>query len=275
MRILSKAASAVLAAGLGLAGLAATPAAAASCGNNAGGFPAWLEDFKSEAASQGISRGTIQSALGNVAYDTKVVSLDRNQKSFKLSLDQFMARRAPPSYVQKGRSVLRQNAALFDRIEQRYGVQKEVLAAIWGMETGFGANSGNMNVFRSLATLSYDCRRSDFFTEELMAALQIVDRGDMAASQMRGAWAGELGQTQFLAKNYVKYAVDGDGDGRRDLIRSRADVLASTANLLRAEGWRAGAGYGPGEPNYPVFAQWNRAVVYQQALSLFASQMAQ
>ena len=92
---------------------------------------------------------------------------------------------------------------------------------------------------------------------------------------MRGAWAGELGQTQFLAKNYVKYAVDGDGDGRRDLIRSKADVLASTANLLRAEGWQAGAGYGPGEPNYPVFAQWNRAVVYQQALALFASKMAQ
>jgi lytic murein transglycosylase len=274
MRIVPKAARAVLAVGTLLAGFAAGTAAAAPCGDNAAGFASWLEDFRSEAASQGISRGTLQSALGNVSYDAKVISLDRNQKSFKLSLDQFMARRAPASYVQKGKSILRQNAALFDRIEGRYGVQKEVLAAIWGMETGFGANSGNMNVFRSLATLSYDCRRSDFFTEELLAALQIVDRGDMAAAQMRGAWAGELGQTQFLAKNYVKYAVDGDGDGRRDLIRSKADVLASTANLLRAEGWQAGAGYGPGEPNYPVFAQWNRAVVYQQALALFASQMA-
>lgn len=259
---------------LGLTAALAAPALAATCGNNAAGFPAWLDDFKAEARSQGISQGTIQAALGDVSYDKKVIGLDRNQKSFKLSLEQFMERRAPSSFVKKGKGIIAQNAALLNGIEKRYGVQKEVLVAIWGMETGFGANSGNMNIFRSLATLSYDCRRSDFFTEELLAALQIVERGDKRASDMRGAWAGEIGQTQFLAKNYLRYAVDGDGDGRRDLIRSKADVLASTANFMKEHGWVAGGGYGPGDVNYGVFRDWNRAEVYQKALSLFASKLA-
>jgi len=258
----------------GAIALLATPSLAQSCGNNASGFAPWLASFKAQAVAQGISQSTIESALGGVTYDSKVIGLDRNQKSFKLSLDAFMERRAPASFVRKGKGIIQQNAALLNRIEQRYGVQKEILVAIWGMETGFGANSGNMNIFRSLATLSYDCRRSDFFTEELLAALEIVDRGDKRASDMRGAWAGEIGQTQFLAKNYLRYAVDFDGDGRRDLIRSKADVLASTANFLKQHGWIAGAGYGPGEPNFARLVDWNRATVYQQGLALFASRLA-
>ncbi|WP_062218541.1 lytic murein transglycosylase [Aureimonas sp. D3] len=254
--------------------LSASPAFAQACGNGPGGFPTWLESFKRQAASQGISQNTLQTALGGVTYDSKVIGLDRNQKSFKLSLDQFMERRAPSSFVKKGKGIIAQNRDLLNRIEQRFGVQKEILVAIWGMETGFGANSGNMNIFRSLATLSYDCRRSDFFTEELLAALQIVERGDKKASDMKGAWAGEIGQTQFLAKNYLRYAVDFDGDGRRDLIRSKADVLASTANFLKQHGWIAGAGYNPGEPNFARLEDWNRAVVYQQGLALFASKLA-
>ena len=274
MTIIARAAKAILlAAGL-VGAVTALPAAAATCGNNAAGFPAWLEEFKGEARAAGVSARTIDSALGGVSYDKKVISLDRNQKSFKLSLDQFMERRAPASFVSKGKKIIAQNAKLLSSIEKRYGVPGEVLVAIWGMETGFGANSGNMNVFRSLATLSYDCRRSDFFTEELLSALEIVDRGDMPASAMRGAWAGEIGQTQFLAKNYLKFAVDGDGDGHRDLIRSKADVLASTANFLKAHGWQAGAGYNPGEPNNGVFYDWNRAGVYQKALALFATKLA-
>ena len=258
--------------GLLLAG--ATPALAQSCGNSSAGFAPWLASFKSQAASQGISQGTLETALGGVTYDSKVIGLDRNQKSFKLSLDAFMERRAPASFVKKGKGIIAQNRDLLNRIEQRYGVQKEILVAIWGMETGFGANSGNMNIFRSLATLSYDCRRSDFFTEELLAALKIVERGDKRASDMKGAWAGEIGQTQFLAKNYLLYAVDFDGDGRRDLIRSKADVLASTANFLKQHGWIAGAGYNPGEPNFARLVDWNRATVYQQGLALFASKLA-
>ncbi|WP_062014815.1 lytic transglycosylase domain-containing protein [Aureimonas sp. AU4] len=258
----------------GVLALMAGPALAQSCGNNAAGFAPWLASFKRQAAAQGISQNTIESALGDVTYDSKVIGLDRNQKSFKLSLDAFMERRAPASFVKKGKSVIAQNRDLLNRIEQRFGVQKEILVAIWGMETGFGANSGNMNIFRSLATLSYDCRRSDFFTEELIAALEIVDRGDKRASDMRGAWAGEIGQTQFLAKNYLRYAVDFDGDGRRDLIRSKADVLASTANFLKQHGWVADAGYNPGQPNFARLQDWNRASVYQQGLALFASRLA-
>lgn len=261
-------AAAVLMLGLG------TAAQAAQCGNNAGGFPAWLEEFKAEAQANGISPRTLEVALNGVTYDKKVIQLDRNQKSFKLSLEEFMERRAPASYVKKAKGILQKNGKLLSSIESRYGVQPEVLVAIWGMETGFGSNSGNMSILRSLATLAYDCRRSDFFTNELYAALQIVQRGDKSPKQMKGAWAGEIGQTQFLATNYLKYAVDYDGDGRRDLISSKPDVLASTANFLRAHGWQPGAGYGPGEPNYAVFRDWNRAGVYQQALALFASKIA-
>jgi lytic murein transglycosylase len=254
--------------------LMSSAAEAAKCGSGPAGFPAWLQDFKAEAAAQGISSRTVHWALDKVTYDPRVIRLDRGQHSFKLSLGQFMARRAPPSYIERARGMMRSNAGLLSRIEKRYGVPPEVLVAIWGMETGFGAKSGHMDTIRSLATLAYDCRRSDFFTNELLAALQIVQRGDMSPDQMRGAWAGELGQTQFLASKYLQYAVDFDGDGRRDLIHSRADVLASTANFLRGHGWRPGAGYEPGQPNYAVFAEWNRATVYQQALALFASKIA-
>jgi lytic murein transglycosylase len=255
--------------------LSSGAAHAAKCGSNAAGFSAWLQAFKAEAQARGISSRTVHSALDRVSYDPRVIRLDRNQHSFKLSLEQFMARRAPPSYIKRARGIMHSNARLLSQIEKQYGVQPEVLVAIWGMETGFGANSGHMETIRSLATLAYDCRRTEFFTKELYAALQIVQRGDMSPDQMRGAWAGELGQTQFLASKYLEFAVDFDGDGRRDLIHSRADVLASTANFLRGHGWRRGAGYEPGQPNYAVFAFWNRAKVYQQALSLFASKIAQ
>jgi lytic murein transglycosylase len=260
-----------------VAGITLTSGAAeaAKCGSGPAGFPAWLQEFKAEAQAQGISSRTVHAALDQVTYDPHVIRLDRSQHSFKLSLSQFMARRAPPSYIQRARGMMRSNAGLLERIQSRFGVQPEVLIAIWGMETGFGANSGHMDTIRSLATLAYDCRRSEFFTNELLAALQIVQRGDMSPGEMRGAWAGEIGQTQFLASKYLQYAVDFDGDGRRDLIHSRADVLASTANFLRGHGWQPGAGYQPGQPNYAVFAAWNRAAVYQQALALFASKIAE
>ncbi|NDV86505.1 lytic murein transglycosylase [Aurantimonas aggregata] len=255
-------------------GVTAGPALAAQCGNSAAGFNEWKQQFAAEAQQAGISQGTIQSALMPTQYSSKVVSLDRNQHSMNISLEAFMERRAPASFVAKGKRIIQQNASLLNAVEQRYGVPKEVLVAIWGMETGFGANSGNMNIFSSLATLSYDCRRSAFFTEELLAALAIVERGDMQPGQMRGAWAGEIGQTQFLAKNYLRFAVDGDGNGRRDLINSTPDVLYSTANFLRQHGWQPGAGYQEGQPNFARLRDWNRAGVYQKALALFATKLA-
>ena len=149
-----------------------------------------------------------------------------------------------------------------------------MLVAIWGLETDYGANTGNMPSVRSLATLAYDCRRSAMFTDELMDALKIVNRGDMSASSMRGGWAGEIGQTQFMPSKYVAFAVDFDGDGRRDLIRSRADALASTANYLKGYGWQAGGKWTPGSGNFAVIQEWNKSPVYTKTVAYFASKLA-
>jgi len=247
-------------------------ALAAKCGNNANGFNRWLGQFKQEATAAGVPQRVVATSLDGVTYDTRVIKLDRNQQHFKLSFDKFYATRAKP-LEGLGRSRLKSNASLLASIEKRYGVPAEVIVAIWGMETSFGANVGNMSSLRSLATLAYDCRRTQFFTNELMAALTIVARGDMTPAQMVGAWAGELGQTQFLATSYVKFAVDGDGDGRRDLIRSKADALASTANYLKAYGWKKGQPYGPGTANFAVLGQWNKATVYQQSIAVLAERI--
>ena len=137
-----------------------------------------------------------------------------------------------PPRLARGANMMKQYGSVLGRIEQSYGVPGEVLVAIWGLETDFGVNTGKFPTIRSLATLAYDCRRAETFRSELMDALRIVERGDLAPSEMRGAWAGELGQTQFMPSSYIKYAVDFDGNGRRDLLHSAPDVLASTANYL-------------------------------------------
>ncbi len=246
------------------------PALAAKCGNGAGGFNRWLGQFKKEAAARGIRKSTLDRAFRGVTYDRRVIRLDRGQHSFKLSFAQFYRRRAA-GLIGRARRKLKQKAGLLRRIEKRFGVPGPVLVAIWGLETGFGANSGRMNVIRSLATLSYDCRRSAFFTRNLYAALKIIQRGDMSPAQMRGAWAGELGQTQFLATSYLRFGVDFDGNGRRDLVRSSADVLASTANYLRGHGWKRGGAWGPGTHNYAVLKQWNAANVYRKTIAKMAN----
>lgn len=256
-----------------IAAMDATGARAASCGNTAAGFPAWVEAFKKEAASKGISQRTIGSALSNLTYATKTIRLDRTQHSFKLSLNQFMSKRGANAIISRGKGVKQANARLFGQIESQYGVPPGVLIAIWGMETGFGSYTGNQDAMSALATLAYDCRRSAFFKKELYAALTIIERGELTRQQMRGAGHGELGQTQFLPSNYVSYGVDADRNGRRDLIRSRADALASTANYLKAHGWKRGAGYQPGEPNFRVLQEWNAAGVYQKAIAIIGAKI--
>jgi lytic murein transglycosylase len=267
----------LIAAGLvcSLLSLSSGVAMAARCGNNAAGFPRWLEDFKREAVAAGISKRTVSSALDGMAYNSKVIRLDRNQKSFKLSFEKFLARRAPPSTIAIGKRRLKQHWNTLDRVERKYGVPKEVIVSIWGLESGFGGFMGNIPVFSSLSSLAYDCRRSKFFTNELMSALQIADRGYMRIPEMKGAWAGEIGQTQFLASSYLRFAVDFDGDGRPNLIRSPADVFASTANFLRQHGWQKGGDWSPGTHNYGVLKDWNRAEVYRKTIAYFASQLRQ
>jgi lytic murein transglycosylase len=245
--------------------------AAVPCGT--GPFQAWLDEFKTEAAAKGISQAAITSGLNGVTLDQSVLSRDRSQKVFSQSFEEFSGRMVPPRLT-RGSNMLKQYGSVLSRIEQAYGVPPEVIVAIWGLETDFGVNIGKFPTMRSLATLAYDCRRSDIFKAELMDALRIIERGDIAPQEMRGAWAGEIGQTQFMPSSYVKYAVDFDGNGHRDLLRSVPDVLASTANFLAGYGWQKGKDWQPGAPNFAVLQQWNKSEVYAKTVAYFATQLA-
>jgi lytic murein transglycosylase len=252
-------------------GYAGVPAwATAPCG---GDFATWLEGMKQEAAAAGISQQTIQSALGGLTFDPGIIQRDHSQGVFRQSFEQFSGRMVPPRMA-KASKLLKQYAPIFARIEQQYGVPGPVIVAIWGLETDFGANSGKFATIRSLASLAYDCRRPDKFRPEVIAALQIVDRGDMSPNDMHGAWAGEIGQTQFLPSSYLKYAVDYDGSGHRDLIRNVPDVLASTANYLKGYGWQPGQPWGEDTDNFKVLLQWNASKVYTKTVAYFAQQLA-
>ena len=251
--------------------LHAAPALAAPCG---GSFDAFLSSFSREAAAQKIAPRVVQAAFDGLTPDPRVIQLDRRQGVFKKTFEQF----GPPrvnARIAKARSLMSRHAALMSRIEQQFGVPGGVVIAIWGLETDFGAAMGKHPVVRAVATLAHDCRRSEMFQRELMSALTIVNRGDMSNEQLLGAWAGEIGQTQFLPSSYVKFAVDFDGNGRRDLIRSVPDALGSTANYLRGYGWQRGGALAEGTPNFAVLREWNRAQVYQKTIALFAQRLAQ
>ena len=252
-------------------GLAAAPArAAAPCG---GDFGTWLEGIEQEAAAAGISQGAIQASLAGVTFDPNIIARDHAQGVFRQTFEQFSGRMVPPR-LKRGAKMLQQYAPVFSKIEQQYGVPGAVIVAIWGLETDFGANSGKFPTIRALASLAYDCRRPDKFRSELLAAMRIVERGDMAPADMHGAWAGEIGQTQFLPSSYLKYAVDYDGNGQRDLIHSVPDVLASTANYLKGYGWKAGQPWGEGTENFQVLLQWNASQIYTKTVAYFAQQLA-
>ena len=251
----------------------ATAANAATCSNNPADFPAWLDSFKAEAAANGISPRVVNAALSGVTYDPRVIKLDRNQKHFKQPFEVYSKRVVSPGRVARGKQLMQQYARTLERIEKTYGVPGPILIAIWGMETDFGAGSGNMSTIRSVATLAFDCRRTDFFQEQLLDALLIVERGDLTPAQMKGAWAGELGQTQFMPSSYVRFAVDFDGDGHANLRGSPNDVLASTANYLKGYGWQRGGSWEEGSANFNVLRQWNKAEVYAKSAALFADKL--
>ena len=262
MRKIGQFRTVTLAAALALAGMSAA-AEAASCGSTSAGFEAWKQQFAGEARGRGISPSTI-SALMGASYSHATIGADRGQRSFKLSLEQFMAKRGGPAIAARGRALKQSQAGMFASIQERYGVPPGPLLAIWGMETGFGAQLGNTNVLSAIATLAYDCRRSAFFTDQLYANLKLIDQGVLSPST-RGAMHGEVGHTQFLPKNILNY-----GTGNLD---SAANALASTANFLKAHGWRAGAGYQPGEPNFGAIQAWNAASVYQRAIAIIGRQI--
>jgi lytic murein transglycosylase len=213
---------------------------AASCHNGAS-FERFLGDLKHQATAAGVSQRVLDDAAAYLVYDQGIVNRDRGQRVFGQIFTQFAGRMAAASRMQQGQAQIKTYADAFARAEKEYGVPPAVIAAFWGLESDFGANMGNLPTLRSLVSLAYDCRRSEMFAGETIAALKIIDRGDLEPDEMIGSWAGELGQTQFLPTHYFNYAVDYDGDGRRNLLRSPEDVIGSTANYI-ANGlkWRRG-----------------------------------
>jgi lytic murein transglycosylase len=250
----------------------ATPAFAARCG---GDFNSFLAGMTSEAQAAGISPSVTGAAFGGLTEDGAVLAFDRRQRyTFNKTFEQYVSTRVGPGRINGGRAMLQRHAALLSRIEQQYGVPRQILVAIWGLETDFGkGDMGKLPVIRTLATLAHDCRRTELFQGELLAALKIVQRGDLPLRDLIGAYAGEIGQTQFLPSSYIKYGVDFDGNGHVDLRHSVPDVLASTANLLKTNGWQPGGDYHEGSQNFEVMREWNRAVVYRKTIGLFADRL--
>ncbi len=231
------------------------PARAAQCGDSADGFAAWLEDFKQVAINDGVSPDVVDQALATARFDPSVLSHDHGQGAFQVDFASFAARHITPARVKRGQSMMVAYAEPLERIEQRYGVPGPVLVAIWGLETDFGAGLGRYPTFSALATLAYDCRRGNLYSAELIDALMIVQRGLLTPEQMRGAWAGELGQTQFMPSAYLKYGVSANGGRGGDLIGNSADALASTANFLHSHGWQRGAKWDEGQPNFAALLE--------------------
>lgn len=258
------------AATIGVFALVAPAAQAATCGNTSGGFAQWKSEFAGEAKRAGIGARGLD-ALSNTSYATRTIAADRNQKSFKYSLEKFMSVRGANTIVAQGRKRIAQNPNFYAALEKQYGVPAGVIVAIHGMETGFGRFMGDANVLSAVATLSYDCRRSEFFSGHLIGALKLVDKGHLSPAT-KGAMHGEVGHTQFLTGNVLKYGVDGDGNGRIDLM-TQADALTSTANFLRQKGWKPGKGFQEGQPNFRVIKEWNAAGVYQKAIAIMAGKI--
>lgn len=202
------------------------------------GFAGFLDGVRSEARARGLKEATISSALDGLAPIERVVELDRRQPEFTLTFDQYMRRVVSAQRVEKGRARLAEHRGILDRVARAYRVQPRFIVALWGIETDFGRVRGSFPIIAALATLAHDGRRSRYFRKELFNALTIIDQGHISARAMIGSWAGAMGQNQFMPSSFLRYAVDHDGDGRRDIWTNRADVFASTANYLREVGWR-------------------------------------
>jgi lytic murein transglycosylase len=252
LRVAALSLAAMLAAGSGAV-------AAEGCGNSARGFDGFIAAFRQQAAAQGIGKRGL-SALDGVQYDPAIIKKDRAQSVFSQSFLEFQARMVSAYRIKEGKALLARYQDLFDRIQKQYGVPGPVLIAFWALETDFGGFMGDFPTIPSLATLAWDCRRPDKFREQLMAALDLYDKGDLPLEDMKGAWAGEIGHTQFLPKEYDETAVDYDGDGHRNLRRSVPDAMASSAALLVKHGWK------PNQPwlqevTVPAELPWDQADV--------------
>jgi lytic murein transglycosylase len=254
--------------------LLALPARAAQCG---GDFNTFIAAMAREAQGQGVARATIDSAFAGITPNAAVLAFDRRQRGMfhAKSFEEYARTRVIPARINRARKLMATHAALLARIERQFGVPPAVIMAIWTLESDNGTGDlGKLPVIRTLATLAHDCRRTELFQGELIAALKILQRGDLPLRDLVGAFAGEIGQTQFLPSSYIKYGVDYDGNGHVDLRHSVPDVLASTANLLKVNGWKAGAPFGEGTANFEAMREWNRSEVYRKTIVLMAERIA-
>jgi lytic murein transglycosylase len=255
--------------------LGAASARAAECGKSGEGFSDWLNSFRQVAIQDGVSHEVVEAALSGVAYDPSVKAHDHGVAAFGANFAAFAASHVTPGMVGRGKAMLKRYAEPLATIEQRFGAPGPVLVAIWGLETSFGGDNGNYPTFSALATLAWDCRRPERFRAELIQALMMVQRGIVRdPRQLRGAWAGEIGQTQLMPSAVLMFATTPDGGGEPDLIRNSADALASTANFLKSHGWQPGAGWDEGEPNFSAILEWNSAPIYARTVALFADRLA-
>jgi lytic murein transglycosylase len=222
-----------------IAGLTAGPALAVSCRTSAS-FDRWLDEFRREAVGAGVSQRALAAAAPQMVYDQRIVNIDRGQRVFNQTFIEFSNRMVAAYRIQRGGQLIQQYGAVFSRANQQFGVPAAVITAFWGLESDFGANSGKEKSLVALTSLAYDCRRAEMFRGQLLSALQLIDHGDLRPEEMIGSWAGEIGQTQMMPTEYNKWAVDYDGDGHRNLIKSVPDVIGSTANYLQSLGWRRG-----------------------------------
>lgn len=235
-------------------------------------FSVWLKEFKTEAASMGISKKTIDSSLKGVKTIDRVLELDRQQPEFTMTFDAYLSRAVSDQRIKKGRELLAANRVVLDQISAKYGVPPQVIVAMWGIESDFGRQTGNFSVVNALATLAFDGRRSKYFRNELLGALKMVDSGRAYLSDLKGSWAGAMGQCQFMPSAYLSYAQDWRGDGHADIWNDQEDVFASTANYLSKAGWKADQGWGLavtlpphgvaevlfGQDRKRVVAEWSR-----------------
>src|SRR5499427_5665616 len=238
--------------------LASAPALAQPNCQNTGNFERWLADFKREALAQGISQSALAAASPYLVLDQRIINIDRGQRFFAQTFLEMSDKMLAGGRLNGGIAKIKQHRALFDREEKEFGVPAPVITAFWGLESDFGAAQGKDHSIRSITTLAYDCRRSDMFKAHLFDALRIVERGDLRPEEMIGSWAGELGQTQFMPSEYMAHAVDYDGDGRRNLIKSVPDVIGSTGKYLVHLGWRRGEPWLQ-EVRVPANLKWQEA----------------
>lgn len=235
----------------------APPAAAAQTSD----FATWLEGLRAEALSRGISRPTVTAALSDLQPLPRVLELDRRQPETIMTLRQYLDRVVVETRVINGRARYAENRALLEEVGRKYGVQPRFIVALWGIETNFGQNQGGFSVIQALATLAFDGRRSSYFRGELFNALKILDAEHIQPSAMVGSWAGAMGQSQFMPSSFLSYAIDHDGDGRRDIWSTRADVFASAANYLKQSGWRNDQTWGREVKLPPNFGATLKAVM--------------